>query len=623
MDPSSSPMSSQGSPDKGKGRAHGPTERTPLLSAQSSSNILALHDHETAASREQSGRRLRSRLTMVFLGTLSICTALFVFLVLLAWSYAARVSKMTPDDVVRDGLVLQGPDRVDVLNITSSGEIWLAVDARLGMDAGGVVGVNSEPGDTGVSYLWKALGRWGIQQLDAITVDLSTIEIASKSDPSTVLASIVASPMTVPLTANPPAGSSWLTPVSTLIVIRPNTDPFTWIRFLRECWSQGSIDVQANVEQADVRGGHSVERTWRVWLHQKMVDVRTSVHFQIPSIPGLPPPGHKDPFPSVHDLVTLKSFHVSSNFNHLDIRAFATAINPAPTNLNLSSPSLPFIVSLPGPNSSHPSIPVAAVSTAPFVLAYPNVSLDISGTALPLASNATPILSSFLSRYLSKQPNTILISSPLLSNLTVETVFPSPNPAPRILRNVTIKDMKIKPGTTFLASGTIFARIVLPKGIDVDLVVSRVLPDVLVFDGEVPDTAELPPASELPDSLPEGAFGHIRPEDWLKALSARDTPEENDGAAYAVTAKIVDVPLQVLPGRQKEFSNFASKVVFGTEGAVAGILGTAAVAARVRGLPLRGRDGEMELMGLPFRGSVRVGKKGTFSRHDFGGATKS
>jgi hypothetical protein len=32
------------------------------------------------------------------------------------------------------------------------------------------------------------------------------------------------------------------------------------------------------------------------------------------------------------------------------------------------------------------------------------------------------------------------------------------------------------------------------------------------------------------------------------------------GAVYAVTAKVVDVPLEVLPGRQKEFSNFVSKV---------------------------------------------------------------
>jgi len=79
---------------------------------------------------------------------------------------------------------------------------------------------------------------------------------------------------------------------------------------------------------------------------------------------------------------------------------------------------------------------------------------------------------------------------------------------------------------------------------------------------------------------------------------------------YIVTAAIVDVPLQVLPGRQKDFSNFLSKVVFGTKGALAGILGSTAVAVDVEGLPSGdGEAGEMELSGLPLQGSVIVGKK--------------
>lgn len=53
------------------------------------------------------------------------------------------------------------------------------------------------------------------------------------------------------------------------------------------------------------------------------------------------------------------------------------------------------------------------------------------------------------------------------------------------------------------------------------------------------------------------------------------------------------------------------KVVFGTHGAVAGILGTAAVAVDVQGLPNgNGQAGEMQLSGLPFQGSVIIGKKG-------------
>jgi len=226
---------------------------------------------------------------------------------------------------------------------------------------------------------------------------------------------------------------------------------------------------------------------------------------------------------------------------------------------------------------------------------------------------------------------------------------------------VTIKDMKIRPsGTTFLASGIVYAKVVLPKGMDVGVNVSRVFPDVLVFDGEAPPVPRPqqdmgmeknkdkkkhspPEMPSLPDPLPEHAFGHLRPDDWLPSTSVRletvgrsedggDDDKDPDGerttgAVYAVSAKVVDVPLQVLPGRQREFSNFVGKVIFGTEGAVAGIQGYAAVTVEVDGLPLdtgdpssgdrddTGDEGgvagaALDLVGLPFRGSVRVGKKG-------------
>jgi hypothetical protein len=194
--------------------------------------------------------------------------------------------------------------------------------------------------------------------------------------------------------------------------------------------------------------------------------------------------------------------------------------------------------------------------------------------------------------------------------------------------------MKVKPtaGGTFLASGTVFVRVVLPKGLNVGLDVSRVLPDVLVFDGEVPDMIGVPsrrhsvsevrnsieglPTPPLPDPLPERAFGHIRPDDWLDAVCVPDDSEETESAAYAVSAKIVDAVLEVLPGRQKEFSAFVRKVIFDSNGALAGILGSTAVAVDVQGLPFHNGDGrEMELNGLPFQGSIRVGKKSLFGVH--------
>jgi hypothetical protein len=135
---------------------------------------------------------------------------------------------------------------------------------------------------------------------------------------------------------------------------------------------------------------------------------------------------------------------------------------------------------------------------------------------------------------------------------------------------VTIKNMRIKldpeGGGRFLASGTVWAKAVLPKGMDIELDARRVLPDVLVFDGDVPGlqispsslTPPTPPP--LPDPLPERAFARIRPDDWLQSSCTPDSGSEGEGSAYVVTANITDVPLEVLPGRNKEFTNFVSKV---------------------------------------------------------------
>jgi hypothetical protein len=176
-----------------------------------------------------------------------------------------------------------------------------------------------------------------------------------------------------------------------------------------------------------------------------------------------------------------------------------------------------------------------------------------------------------VTRYLSGGDNAIILSTPLFPELRIEAEFPAPNPRPQILRNVTIKDMKLKPsGTTFLASGVVQAHVVLPKGITIGLTVFKILPDVIIFDGEVPhsiviqgnldDAVDLLPEMPLPDPLPERAFGHIRPKDWLPSVSEPVEVQEGEGSAYVISAKVVDVPLEVLPGRQKQFSNFVGKV---------------------------------------------------------------
>jgi len=213
-------------------------------------------------------------------------------------------------------------------------------------------------------------------------------------------------------------------------------------------------------------------------------------------------------------------------------------------------------------------MPVASVQAQPFSLTHTNITIYIAGTVLPIPSASTPVLSAFLTNYLSGQASPIFISSPIFPSHVIETSFPAPNPKPKVLRNVTIHHMKVVPkGATFIASGMIYAKIVLPQGMKIGLDVNRILPDVLVFDGDVPmsslddgDDRGIPPTPPLPDPLPERAFARIRPDNWLASSSEAGEPEGDEGSVYIVTAAIVDVPLQVLPGRQKDFSNFLSKV---------------------------------------------------------------
>ena len=292
--------------------------------------------------------------------------------------------------------------------------------------------------------------------------------------------------------------------------------------------------------------------------------------FAVPSVPGLPPPGANNPLPSFSDLVTLESFQIVSASDTIHLTANASALNPVPLNLKFEAPPLPFIISLPTPDA--PSVPVASVHSHPFTLTHPNISFTVSGTVVPLRRNSTPAISAFVSEYISGRDADIQITTPLVPALTINTTFPAPHPRPDILRNVTITDMKIKPvGSSMVASGVVHALVVLPHGINVGVNASRVFPDVLVFDGVVPgpSTNETessgadrnpPPKRPLPDPLPPRAFAHIVPDDWLPAECEAVEGPEGSGSTVAVSAQIVDVPLEVLPGREREFSNFVSKV---------------------------------------------------------------
>lgn len=273
------------------------------------------------------------------------------------------------------------------------------------------------------------------------------------------------------------------------------------------------------------------------------------------------------------------------------------------------------------------------------------------GNVLPIPHSSAPALSSLISDYLSGVDHPIAVTTPFefFDNYIAHTTFPAPHPRPEVLHNVTIESMKVHPsGTTILASGIVHARLALPEGMDVTISPSRVLPDTLIFDGQPDPTLisppqppplllntnrndpdrdddddDAPPPAPLPNPLPPRAFARVRPSGWLAALTAPTAPRrdwgEHGSTTLRVTARFADVPLEVLPGREHEFRSFVAKVIWGAgEGAVAGVQGVVAVSVRIEGLPIDPHDGgggdgrsggPMVLTGLPFQGSVRVGKK--------------
>jgi len=56
------------------------------------------------------------------------------------------------------------------------------------------------------------------------------------------------------------------------------------------------------------------------------------------------------------------------------------------------------------------------------------------------------------------------------------------------------------------------------------------------------------------------------------------------------------------------------QVIFESGGATAGLLGSTSVVVEIPGLPIHGPGGAtaVEMSKLPFRGSVKIGKKGFF-----------
>src|SRR5579872_4704996 len=112
--------------DKGKQRAAtpDPSERTPLLPSSSSQTIHRSLLRPPLPEQPPHQNLLR-RLLIVFLGTLLVCIIVLALIILFALSYSSRVSSLTVQDVLDRGFVIEGPDRIDVLNATKEDGVWI------------------------------------------------------------------------------------------------------------------------------------------------------------------------------------------------------------------------------------------------------------------------------------------------------------------------------------------------------------------------------------------------------------------------------------------------------------------------------------------------------------------
>ncbi|KAH7106473.1 hypothetical protein BKA62DRAFT_747614 [Auriculariales sp. MPI-PUGE-AT-0066] len=234
-------------------------------------------------------------------------------------------------------------------------------------------------------------------------------------------------------------------------------------------------------------------------------------------------------------------------------------------------------------------MPVARISVPPQVIPPPghpeNITIEATGRLIPLQPSQRSMLaiSPFLSAYLKGEPYDVLVTVdlPIVSSpgvaidtlidpnqtLSVHIPFPGANPKPHILQELTIHDMRIRYGRdtdsvivsgvdagyplepidgpirdtagdyTVLASGTVYAHVILPPQFDVHANVTRVWPDVILSDGQLPDPDEDVSRGEVEIQAPPRVQpSPAEPTPTWRAFSGPDSKQRALEAAAAVAA---------------------------------------------------------------------------------------
>lgn len=321
----------------------------------------------------------------------------------------------------------------------------------------------------------------------------------------------------------------------------------------------------------------------------------------MPALPNLPKPGKP------LDLSQLVKLHDYSFTNTDGLRITASASLPNP-GLSDIPYALPFSIGVDGTELARVVANPADVSPKAIKLVISGDITAQGGDALELfmrnflRGKDVPIVVTGLDRIppghdVPPPPQWVLDTLPTVS---LDLVFPGPDPKPEVVKSVTIENMHISEvNGGVAASGTVVAIVQLPEGFQsISVNVTELRPDVFVYDGPVEDDDKDDAGRPDPDNPPERAFGRIAPDYFLNSTT---TPSKEVPGALEVRADFEDMALEVLDDRQSVFRSFVGKVLL-HGGATAGIGGVADIQADL------GVAEPLDISSLPVHGEFWVGR---------------
>ncbi|GAA5937774.1 uncharacterized protein JCM15063_002112 [Sporobolomyces koalae] len=599
------------------------------------------------------------------------------------------------DDMAQRGLLFVGPSSVKVSPVEDGSEslaLMLEVEGMAGIDARKALGWETKEDGKWLRRVENKLARWAVRKAHGVTVNVGRVELYEGTDALEPLNPLVVVegmdaldlPLSYPTKAEPiPKMKAF-----TLRIPVTFPSPRDLVAYGQAVWDSREYSLDAVLPHLSV----SLDRKNFVG-NINMKGISKRIVGLVPELPAVP----KDPMDLV-DLISYSAFetpsptHPNQTVIAMDVRALmkdplADAVKKGriPAVAWGMPFRLPVSIAIPLPpdtlsENEVPDVTLARISTTPFSfpLGAKSAPIAVSGRVVPADnllkgpdSNKTPLsraLSRFVARYLSGRPNDVLIrydtspepplesdpdpSAPfppsfvaeLASNYTFLFKLPGTNEVPDVFHNLRMEDMKIKlggggdgPEGDLLASGRVVGEVVLPeaaKSLEDAINARRILPDVLVYDGDLPrfdvddsvfssqqrdqlafshhraggDVDEQ--ADYPPNPLPANAFARMKPAAAMPAETIHIPANATHNATTIVSATFVDAPLFLLPGRGDVLRRFIAKVVFGSGKVKASMKGLSAVELALGGF------GEIALEDIPIEASFMVGRGGVGAVED-------